>query len=139
MGAETGLGILGAVTGVGGVYFGWRALDKDAVEKSQVAFRKGREDLRERFVQLCETAADLYTAARPGLERIGGTSLLWEPDMQPPAPLPLSSVRTEWQATAPPADAGIRRAARQGLPRESKWQRFETTAPHAWHRSRRTA
>lgn len=126
MGAETGMEILGAVTGVGGVYFGWRALDRDAVEKSQVTFRKGREDLRERFVQLCETAADLHTAARPGLERIGGTSLLWEPAMRPPAPLPLSSVRTEWQATAPPGDAGILRAARRGLPRESKWQRFET-------------
>lgn len=121
---ETGLGILGAVTGVGGAYYGWRALDNDAVEKSHALFRKERDDLRERFIELSETAAEMQMAARSGLERIGGTSLLWEPAMRPPAPTPLSFVTAEWRSSASRGDATILRAARRVLPRESKWQRY---------------
>jgi hypothetical protein len=124
VGAETALGVLGAATGVGGAYYGWRALDQDAVERSRAAFRKERDELRERFVELCGTAAAMHLAARPGLERILGTSLLWEPAMRPPAPVPLSSVTASWLPAAPPADGALLRAARRGLPKESKWQRY---------------
>lgn len=126
MDADSLWSVLGGATGVGGIYLGWRALDRDRVEKSHEAFRRERDDLRRRFVELSETAALMHTAAGTGLARIGGTSLLWEPSMRPPAPVPLSSVTAEWQPAAPPADPALLRAAGRGLPRESKGRRYET-------------
>lgn len=45
--------------------------------------------------------------------------------MRPPAPVPLSAVRVEWQATPPPVNLPLVRAARRCLPKESKTRRYE--------------
>ncbi|WP_326720977.1 transcriptional regulator [Streptomyces sp. NBC_00243] len=119
------LGLLGALTAIGGLYYAWRALDHAAVEQSRATFVKERTDLRHRFGQLCETAADMQVLARPSLERIGGSSLLWEETMRPPAPLPLSAVVVEWQDALPPVNLALLRAARRCLPKESKAHRYE--------------
>ncbi|MFJ4782914.1 transcriptional regulator [Streptomyces sp. NPDC088794] len=120
MDAELSLGLLGALIAIGGLYYAWRALDQGVVEESRASFVKERTDLRQRFVHLCETAADMHVLARPSLERIGGTSLLWEAAMRPPAPVPLSAVTVEWQGMAPPVNLPLLHAARRCLPRESK-------------------
>lgn len=125
MDGQTWLGLLGALVGVGGLYYAWRALDQAVVAESRASFVKERTDLRQRFGQLCQTAADMHVLARPSLERIGGTSLLWEPSMRPPAPVPLSAVRVEWQDTPPPVNLPLVRAARRCLPKESKTRRYE--------------
>ncbi|MFF4658322.1 transcriptional regulator [Streptomyces sp. NPDC001381] len=125
MDAESWLGLSGALTAVLGVYYAWRALDHAAVEQSRASFVKQRTDLRHRFVQLCEMAADIHLFARPSLERIGGSSLLWEEAMRPPAPLPLSAVTVEWQDASPPVNHTVLRAARRCLPKESKAHRYE--------------
>ncbi|MEU2899141.1 transcriptional regulator [Streptomyces sp. NPDC006967] len=125
MEAELWLGLLGALIGIAGVYCAWRALDRAVVDDSRASFVNQRKDLRQRFGQLCETAADLHALARPSLERIGGTSLLWEPTMRPPAPVPLSAVTVEWLDTPPPSNPPILRAARRWLPKESKGRRYE--------------
>ncbi|MDT6985077.1 transcriptional regulator [Streptomyces lusitanus] len=125
MDAELWLGMLGAVIGAGGAYFAWRALDQTVVAESRNVFVKQRADLRQRHALLCETAADLHVRARPGLERIGGSSLLWEPAMHPPAPVPLSSVRLQWSDAPPPVNPRLLAAARRCLPKESKRRRYE--------------
>ncbi|MFF6984804.1 transcriptional regulator [Streptomyces sp. NPDC010273] len=119
------LGLLGALTAIGGLYYAWRGLDHAAVEQSRATFVKERTDLRQRFGQLCETAADMQVLARPSLERIGGSSLLWEEAMRPPAPIPLSAVMVEWQDVLPPVNPALLQAARRCLPKESKARRYE--------------
>ncbi|MFE6176633.1 transcriptional regulator [Streptomyces sp. NPDC056464] len=126
MNAELWLGLSGTLTATGGLYYAWRALDPAAVEQSRASFVKERDDLRARFVPLCEMAADMHVLARPSLERIGGTSLLWERAMRPPTPVPLSAVEVEWQDASPPDMPSLLHAARRGLPRQSKSHRFET-------------
>ncbi|MEW1683103.1 transcriptional regulator [Streptomyces sp. NPDC093594] len=123
--AELWLGLLGSLIGAGGVYFAWRALDRTVVEESRDAFVKQRADLSHRYGQLCETAADMQLLSRPSLQRIGGSSLLWEPAMRPPAPVPLSAVRVEWSDTPPPVDHPLLQAARRCLPKETKARRYE--------------
>ncbi|CAM5244453.1 hypothetical protein [Streptomyces aurantiogriseus] len=125
MDAELWLGLLGALTAVGGLYYARRALDHAAVEQSREAFVKERTDLRQRFGQLCEMAADMHVLARSSLERIGGTSLLWEETMRPPTPVPLSAVVVEWQDAPPPVNLALLQAARRCLPKESKAHRYE--------------
>lgn len=118
--AELWLGVLGALIAVGGLYYAWRALGQAVVGESRASFVKERTDLGQRFVQLCEMAADMHVLARPSLERIGGTSLLWEAAMRPPTPVPLSAVTVEWQDTLPPVNLPLLQAARRCLPKESK-------------------
>ncbi|UUU21517.1 transcriptional regulator [Streptomyces sp. DSM 40750] len=125
MDVEIWVGLLGALAAVGGVYYAWRALDHAAVEQSRASFVKERTDLRQRFSQLCEMAADMHVLAHPSLERIGGTSLLWEEAMRPPAPIPLSAVVVEWQDALPPVNLPLQQAARHCLPKESKAHRYE--------------
>ncbi|MGW3124130.1 transcriptional regulator [Streptomyces sp. NPDC001107] len=125
MDAQLWLGLVGALIAVGGLYYAWRALDQAVVGESRASFVKERTDLRQRFGQLCEMAADMHVLARPSLERIGGTSLLWEESMRPPAPVPLSAVMLEWQDTPPPANLPLLQAARRCLPKESKANRYE--------------
>lgn len=122
---ELWLGLSGVLVAVGGLYYAWRALDQAVVRESQEAFVKQRTDLRQRFGELCEAAADMHVLARPALERIGGTSLLWEEAMRPSAPVPLSAVTVEWQAVKPPVNRPLLEAARHCLPKESKAHRFE--------------
>ncbi|GAA0694652.1 transcriptional regulator [Streptomyces thermocarboxydus] len=125
MDVELWLGLLGAVIGAGGAYFAWRALDQAVVDESRKVFVKQRTDLRQRHGPLCETAAGLHLRARPALERIGGSSLLWEPAMRPPAPVPLSAVRLDWSDAPPPVNSRLLAAARRCLPKESKRRRYE--------------
>lgn len=125
MDAELWLGLVGALIAAGGSYYAWRALDPAVVGESRAKFVKERTDLRQRFGQLCELAADMHVLARPSLERIGGTSLLWEADMRPPTPVPLSAVMLEWQDTWPPVNLPLLQAARRCLPKESKANRYE--------------
>ncbi|MFD0184943.1 transcriptional regulator [Streptomyces sp. NPDC059687] len=125
MDAQSGLGLLGAVAAIGGVYYAWRAVDQAEVRRSQALFVKERADLRERFGALCEIAADWHLTARPSLERIGRSSLLWEASMRPSTPVPLSSVSLTWQQTPSPVDNLLVRAGRHCLPKESKWQRYQ--------------
>lgn len=123
---ELWLGLLGALTATGGMYYAWRALDRAAVEQSHASFVKERADLRQRFVPLCELAAEMHMLARPSLERIGGTSLLWEETMRPPAPVPLSAVSMEWQDTPPPVKLPLLRTAQLCLPKESRAHRYQS-------------
>ncbi|MGW8747237.1 transcriptional regulator [Streptomyces sp. NPDC055794] len=125
MDAELWLGLFGAVLAVVGLYYAWRAQGQAAVAESRAAFVKERNALRQRFGALSETAADMHVRARPSLERIGGTSLLWEPAMHPPTPVPLSAVTVEWRDTPAPVSPPLLRAARRHLPKETKTKPYE--------------
>lgn len=65
MDGETTVGVLGLAAGLGGAYYGWRAMDAAAVGRSRDRFIVERNDLRERTGQLSEVAADMHIAARP--------------------------------------------------------------------------
>ncbi|WP_435226605.1 transcriptional regulator [Streptomyces sp. Tue6028] len=138
MDEELWLGLSGAFIAVGGLYYAWRALDQAVIGESQEGFVKQRTDLRQRFGQLCEMAADIHVLARPSLERIGGTSLLWEAAMRPPTPIPLSAVAVEWQDTPPSVNRPLIRAARRCLPKESKAHRYERYSSAMWALARPT-
>ncbi|MEU0645993.1 transcriptional regulator [Streptomyces umbrinus] len=124
MDGETAVGVLGLAAGLGGAYYGWRAMDAAAVGRSRDRFIVERDDLRERTGQLSELAADMHIAARPALERIGGSTLLWDATMRPPLPVPLSAVSVDWQDVEAPLHPRLHRLTQRRLPKESKWRRY---------------
>lgn len=122
------LGVCASLAGTAGGYYAWRALDERAVSVSQERFRATRTSLRARAGVLSDLAADLHISARPSLRRIGGTSMLIEDRLEPATPLPLASVRIDWDASDPPEYPELRSLARRTLPRQTRWRRFASYA-----------
>ncbi|MFK4593849.1 hypothetical protein RKD30_000516 [Streptomyces pristinaespiralis] len=125
MDLEQWLGLAGLVAAGVGVYYARGALAPEDVGESRRSFVSGRKDMSARFGELSETAADIHVRARPALERIGTSALLWEPAMRPPRPVPLRQVTLVWQENPPPADPAPLRAAQRSLPKETRSQRYE--------------
>lgn len=108
-----------------GVYYGRGALTPERGGESQRSFVDGRKDMGARFGELSEAAADIHVRARPALERIGTSTLLWEPAMRPPRPVPLRQVTLTWQENPPPPDPALLRATRRYLPQETRTRRYQ--------------
>ncbi|GGK16185.1 hypothetical protein GCM10011583_55090 [Streptomyces camponoticapitis] len=81
--------------------------------------------MRARYSELSELAADIHVRARPTLERIGSSTLLWEPVMRPPQPVRLQEVTLTWRENLPPTDPALLRAARRYLPKETRSRSYE--------------
>ncbi|MDN3354176.1 hypothetical protein [Actinomadura sp. DC4] len=111
---------------IGGVYYAWRALDQIAVTGSQEEFRAERIKMREHFSALCDLAANIHTAERSSLRRIGNSGMLIEDSMEALTPVPLSSVRVEWDDSEPPDNLELRKLARRMLPKRTRWKKFAT-------------
>lgn len=107
------------------VYYGRGALSPERGGESHRSFVDGRTDMGARFGELSEAAADIHVRARPSLERIGTSTLLWEPAMRPPRPVPLRKVTLTWQESPPPPDPALLRAGRRYLPQETRTRRYQ--------------
>ncbi|MFE6130202.1 transcriptional regulator [Streptomyces sp. NPDC056437] len=122
---ELWLAALGLVASLGGGYVGWRALDRSAVEKSTGRFLRERADIYSRYGELSELSADMHIERRPALTRVGGSALLWDDTMRPPAPVPLRQVRSVWENAPRPADRELLAAATRTLPLQTKGSRYQ--------------
>jgi len=107
-----------------GAYYARGALTPESAGESRHSFVKGRQDMSARFGELSEVAAEIHRRARPTLERIGTSTLLWEPAMRPLRPVPLRRVTLAWRENPPPPDPALLRAARRYLPKETRSQKY---------------
>ncbi|MFD3818430.1 transcriptional regulator [Streptomyces rubiginosohelvolus] len=125
MDLELWLGLAGVALTGAGLYYARRAVGPASEGESRRSFVNERKDMRARYVELSELAADIHLRARCGLERIGDSTLLWEPAMRPPRPVPLRDVTLTWRENPPPADPALLRAARRYLPKETRSGSYE--------------
>jgi hypothetical protein len=118
------LAVLASIAGIAGGYYAWRAVDGSTVSISHEKFRTARAAIRERSETLWKLSADMHIAGRPSLTRIGDSSMLIEDAMRPAAPLPLASVRVEWDESKPPLDPPFRKLSRRIMPKQTRWKKF---------------
>lgn len=125
MDMELWQGLAGLLFAGVGLHYARRALAPESVSESRRSFVNERKDMRARYSELSELAADIHVRARPTLERIGSSTLLWEPVMRPPQPVRLQEVTLTWRENLPPTDPALLRAARRYLPKETRSRSYE--------------